>query len=448
MNFRKAGEGSSIILWPAVLIAMFLMSGVEPAIPTNSAIFRGNLQHTGVYDGAGAPQLSRVKWKFHTDGKIYSSPAVAQGKVFIASTDGSVYAVDADSGKVLWRFKTEGRITSSPAVASGLVYFESYDGNFYAVDEASGSLKWKYATGGERRFAAKHIHGIDPPGEMMPDPFDFYLSSPAVWDEMVYFGSGDGNVYGLNAATGEMLWKFKTGGVVHASPAVANGTLFIGSWDTYFYALDAKSGKERWRFKTGEDPTIFNQIGIQGPAAVTDGIVYFGCRDSNLYALDAASGAKRWVYNNKGSWVIGSPAVEGGLLYFATSDSGLFHIVDTKTGADVESLSFKWPMFSSPSIAGNHVYIGSHEGKLFAIDLATRKVSGMFQTEASTQNGPALTTKDGMPNYEAAMPSNFYDDIVAGVQKMFSVGAILSSPVIVNDTVYVGSADGNLYAIN
>jgi outer membrane protein assembly factor BamB len=46
------------------------------------------------------------------------------------------------------------------------------------------------------------------------------------------------------------------------------------------------------------------------------------------------------------------------------------------------------------------------------------------------------------------MSSSFYDDVVAGVQKMFSVGAILSSPVVVDDTIYVGSADGYLYAIS
>ncbi len=447
MKCGKVVAGNSLSSRLCILSAVLLIAGGAHAVAPDSAMFRGNLQHTGVYDGAGAPKLSNIKWKFHTDGKIYSSPGVAQGKVFIGSTDGCLYAVDAESGKLSWRFKTEGRITSSPAVADGLVYFESYDGNFYAVDAASGTLKWKFATGGERRFSAKHIHGIDPPDEMMPDPFDFYLSSPVVWDGRVYFGSGDGNVYGLEAATGSLVWKFKTGDVVHASPAIAKGLLFIGSWDTYFYALDARSGKERWRFKTGEDPKIHNQIGIQSSAAVSEGIVYFGCRDSNLYALDAATGAKRWAYNNKGSWVIGSPAVEGGRLYFATSDSGLFHIVDAKTGADVSSMSFKWPMFSSPSIAGNHAYIGSHEGKLFAIDLAARQVSGIFRTDASVQNGAALTTKDGGPNYEAAMASDFYDDIVAGVQRMFSVGAILSSPVIVNDTVYFGSADGYLYAI-
>ena len=114
---------------------------------------------------------------------------------------------------------------------------------------------------------------------------DFYLSSPAYWDGTVYFGTGGGNVYALDAASGNLKWKFQTGDVVHASPAIADGTIFIGSWDSYFYALDAATGKEKWRFKTGEDPDIHNQVGIQSSAVVADEVVYFGCRDSNFYAL-------------------------------------------------------------------------------------------------------------------------------------------------------------------
>jgi eukaryotic-like serine/threonine-protein kinase len=89
----------------------------------------------------------------------------------------------------------------------------------------------------------------------------------------------------LDAASGNLKWKFQTGDVVHASPAIADGTVFIGSWDSYFYALDAATRKEKWRFKTGEDPDIHNQVGIQSSAVVADEVVYFGCRDSNLYAL-------------------------------------------------------------------------------------------------------------------------------------------------------------------
>lgn len=110
--------------------------------------------------------------------------------------------------------------------------------------------------------------------ETVPDPFDCFLSSPAVWNGAVYFGSGDGNSYSVNATTGALNWKFKTGDVVHASPAIADGILFIGSWDSYFYALDAATGQQRWRFKTGEDEDIHNQVGIQSSAAVADGMVY------------------------------------------------------------------------------------------------------------------------------------------------------------------------------
>ena len=97
------------------------------------------------------------------------------------------------------------------------------------------------------------------------------------------FGSGDGNLYALDAATGDLRWKFKTGDVVvHASPgALADGFLFFGSWDSYFYAVDATTGKEKWRFHAGEDPLIHNQVGFQSSPVIANGVVYTGCRDAN-----------------------------------------------------------------------------------------------------------------------------------------------------------------------
>jgi len=348
-----------------------------------------------------------------------------------------------------WKFATHGRVSSSPAVAAGRVYVGSFDGTFYALDAANGTLAWEFATEGERRFSARHLHGAEPAAEVMPDPFDVFLSSPALADGVVYFGSGDGNVYALDAASGALRWKFHTSNVVHASPAIAAGTLYAGSWDGYFYALDAATGKQRWRFKTGEDPVIHNQEGIQSSAVVADGMVYFGCRDSNLYALDAASGARRWSFSNKGSWVISSPAVRDGRVYFATSDSGLLHALDAKTGAAVFSLDFNhWPFFSSPTLAGDYLYIGSHQGKLVAIDLKTRQLAWTFQTDGAQKNGPTYTKADGTPNYAAAVSDSFYDQMVIGVDRMMSVGAVLSTPVIDADTVFFGSWDGQLYALS
>ena len=431
-----------------IFVGWFLVFCCVAAVSEDAWMFRGNPAHSGVYEAKGVASLDGMKWKFHTGGMVISSPAVVQGKVYFGSSDGNFYAVAAESGAQQWKFEAKSRVPSSPAVADGTVYFGAYDGNFYALDAASGALKWKFKTDGERRFAGKHLHGVQPISETMPDPFDCYLSSPVVWKGAVYFGSGDGNIYSLNATSGTLNWKFKTGDVVHASPAIADGTLFVGSWDSYFYALDAATGKEKWRFKTGEDPDIHNQVGIQSSAAVADGMVYFGCRDSHLYALDAKSGEKKWEFGAKGSWIVSSPAVKDGKVYFVTSDSSLLYALDAKSGAVLHSVGFNhWYMFSSPAVAGEMLYFGLTQGKLVAVDLAEFKPVWTFETDGMKEHGAAYTKADGTPNGEALYRSDFYDDMVAGLDRTMSMGSILSSPVVVGDVVYVGSADGNLYAL-
>lgn len=433
-----------------ILIATIVVAAIaSSAAFADDAMFRGNLARTGVYAGAAPQSAPQVKWVFHAKGQVIASPTVANGLVHIGSTDGRFHALDLATGMERWDFKTGARITSTAAVANGAVYFESFDGNFYALDANTGALRWKFAVPGERRFTAKHLHGVMPAAEAMPDPFDFYLSSPAVWNGAVHFGSGDGNVYALDAATGAVKWKYQTGDVVHASPAIADGMLFIGSWDSWFYALDAATGALKWRFKTGEDAAIHNQQGIQSSAAVANGMVYFGCRDSNLYALDEKTGTKRWNYNNKGSWVIGSPAVRDGVVYAATSDTGQFYALDGKTGAQLFAIDFHhWPMFSSPALAGGFAYVGSHQGKLFAIDLKGHSLAWEFQTDASKALLPKLTDAKGAPDYAAVEPGNFYDEMVIAVAKFGELGQVLSSPVIADGMILFGATDGNVYALS
>ena len=93
------------------------------------------------------------------------------------------------------------------------------------------------------------------------------------------------------------------------------------------------------------------------------------------------------------------------------------------------------------------MYIGINQGKLLAVDLATQNLAWTFETDASRQNSPSLTMPDGSPNYQVAFGDNFYDSMVTGVSRMMSLGAILSSPVVVNNVIYVGSTDGFLYAL-
>jgi outer membrane protein assembly factor BamB len=411
------------------------------------AMFRADAAHLGVYASA-APSLRSVRWRFHTGGAVISSPVVAGGVVYVGSNDGNLYAVRRKGGAELWRYSTHGAVTSSPAVADNAVYFSSDDGFVYALDAQSGALRWRFETGGERRFQAPGIHGIKPSDQMMSDPFDMFVSSPAITGDTVYIGSGDHNVYALNAKSGAVRWKFTTGNVVHATPALAGGIVFIGSWDRNFYALDAATGKVRWTYPTGDDRKIYNQVGIEGSASVAAGIVYFGCRDSHLYALDVRDGTLRWKHDEHGSWVIASPAIYGGAVYFTTSDEHVFFALNAVSGAALFHDAYSTFAYSSPSIAGGVAYYGTFDGLLYAVDARNGNVLATFQTDGARRNRAAHLDKRGDLDLNTFYASDTLDGINAGIAKIFTLGSIVGAPAIADGVLYAGSTDGTLYAID
>lgn len=427
-------------------VVLFLLLAPSGAVVAQDAMFRGGPTHEGVYASA-SPTLKSLVWKFKTGGRVLSSPAVSGDRVYVGSSDGLLYAIDRASGAERWRFASKGPIASSPAVHGDLVYVSSLDGNVYAIERATGKQRWAFATKGERRFTAPGIHGAIPPTERMPDPYDVFLSSPAIANNTVYIASGDQHVYALDAATGVVRWQFEAADVIHASPAVANGLVYIGSWDRNLYALEAATGRERWRYTTGNDTTIYNQIGIASSAAVAGGVVFVGGRDGHFHAVDATTGAPKWTHDNHGGWTIGSPAVRDGVVYFATSDGRRFKALDAATGAVRFDLANKAISFSSPSLAGNAIYYGTSDGWLHAVDIRTGRFLAHFQSDGSKANGAKWTDSAGVFQSGRMYPDRTLDGMMIGMRTMFTVGSILSSPSIVDGILYVGSADGNLYAL-
>ncbi len=419
---------------------------VAPAAETT--MFRGDPAHTGVYQTKGPVAMPAIKWRLKTGGPVVSSPAVADGLLYLGSGDGWLYAIEAAGGKMQWRFPTGGAVDSSPAVSQGRVFFTSRDASCYALDARTGELRWRFRTDGERRFAVPGLFGLKPETQVMEDPWDVYLSSPAVAAGRVYFGSSDGSVYAVEAATGKLVWRFRTNGLVHSSPAVADGVVYVGSWDASLYALDARTGAERWRFKTGDtEGSVFT--GIQSSPAVAGGVVYFGCRDANLYAVEARTGKRRWVFPIEGrSWVVSTPAVRDGRVFFGTSDSHRFFALDARTGEKTLELNLGMFVFSSPAIAGSTAYIGSYNGRLYAIDLTASKVAWFFPTASSARNAGGLMTDAGELPDEFWKPDlAMYDHYLRAVSAIPSLGSVLSSPVVRDGVVYFGSTDGYVYAL-
>lgn len=102
-----------------------------------------NLARTGSYGKPAVPPL-QLKWKFQTDGSIFSSPAVVNGIVYFVSNDSCCYALDAKTGKLCWNQKIE--LTSlmfdiSPIVADNVVY----SGKGYALKAETGEILWHNA---------------------------------------------------------------------------------------------------------------------------------------------------------------------------------------------------------------------------------------------------------------------------------------------------------------
>ena len=449
--FKRSTLQNSTLCATATLAALLVCTA---AVAQQAAQFRGDAAHSGVTEAAAPAAINHLLWKFQTGAGVYSSPVVADGVVFVGSNDHDLHALDAHKGSELWKFKTGASISSTPAVAGGVLYFLSLDGYAYAVDAHAGTLKWKFETGGESRLNAAGLYGIAPSAEVIPDPWDFYISSPTVVDGSVYFGSGDHNIYALDAETGKLQWKMKAGDGVHSSPAVAGGVLYIGCWDGGLYALDAKTGQLRWKFSTGVDSSHFMQ-GIPGSAAVSAGVVVFGSRDNNIYALDAVTGKQIWKLDNQGSWVIASPAIKDGVVYITTSDTMKMRVLDLKTGQSAFEVTYKAYGFSSPTIAARHAYFGTFDGYVFDVNLAERKITSQFRVQASIDHQDLLMP-DGHLNNNAVFgpilpdgqPNNTIDATIVGIDRLLKLGSILATPSVANGVVYAASADGAVYALD
>jgi outer membrane protein assembly factor BamB len=432
---------------PAI-IGLVLLAGCGEEGTGETAMFRGDPQHRGVYETAGIAQSPAVLWRFPTGDRVLSTPALSHGVVYFGSDDGFFYAVDTTNGEQIWSYRTGDKVRSSPAVADGVVFFGSYDGNFYAVHRSTGREKWRFRTTGERHWRAKNLDGMTPAEEVHPDPWDFFLSSPVLAEGVVYFGTGEGMLYALDTGTGQPVWTFETGDTIHSSPAIADGTLYVGNMESRLYAVDTATGQERWHFQAGTETRYYNQHGLQSSPTVAGGMVYIGGRDGGLHAVSAADGREVWKFDTENSWVLGSPSYRNGTVYFGTSDTFKLMAVDGATGQARFEVPTGTYTYSSPAIAGDMVYVGTCGGVLFAVDATTGAVKWTFQTEASERDEHDVLNPDGTWNYGNLFAGEYsYENAIAAVDRFLDLGAFLSSPVVADAVLYIGSADGHLYAL-
>jgi len=290
-----------------------------------------------------------LAWSDHVGG-TFASPAVLDGRVYVATDSKGLRMLNVDNGNELGSYSVGNSWWTSPAVAGDLVYTISAEGEVIALDRIDLSETWR-----------RDLHGL-------------VTSSPVVSDGALYVGSRNGAVYALDAATGEVLWEFQTGGDISSSPAVADGLVIIGSGDRNLYALRSGSGQQRWALET--------QGAIDSSPTVAGGDVFVGSFDGCVYSVGLADGELNWRCRRSG-WVHSSPAVDDETVFVGTVDlrrdeAPTFDWIDRGTGEVRGSFRMPQAVYSSPTIWADQVLVGCRDGQLYAFDRQMRQTQPLW----------------------------------------------------------------------
>jgi len=305
-------------------------------------------------------------------GESIEGPLATDGvRLFVATHDGAVRALDLATGAQIWR--VDGR----PGVLGwgpGLLALREEDGTVWGMEADTGHARWKGESG---------IAGTIPPvvsadavlvageGLAMLDP----ATGAARWSvppppavtgrplgagAHVLAGEADGALRCRDAATGTLAWAFPTAGIVAAPLVDDRDRALFGTTDRRFLALDLKDGHQRWRWKVGAD--------VQGSAVVLEDEVLFAALDNVLYALNRGNGNMAWRAALP-SRPLGGPLLAGTAVLVACFENEVVGF-DGRTGRKLGSLKTSAEIRTPPVLAGRQVYIGLRDRSVVALSLA------------------------------------------------------------------------------
>jgi outer membrane protein assembly factor BamB len=265
-------------------------------------------------------------------GTLYTSPVVSNGKVYIGSGDGQMYAFDALTGATLWVGAQQPVFfDNSAAVGQGLVFAHSLIGPLIAYDADTGEIVWT------------------------SDIADVARAAPVLAGRVLYVAGSEGELYALDASTGTVRWSTPPeSSIFNQAPTVAGGRVFEIRTRSHLSAYDARTGEILWEL---QDATSASLTAALGKLFVSGG------PGDPMVALDQATGNVVWSAQ-QATIMAGAPAFANGLL-FVPQGSGL-KALNAETGA----LVWTAPAYSiwSPAVANGVVYASNLSGEWDAFD--------------------------------------------------------------------------------
>jgi outer membrane protein assembly factor BamB len=257
------------------------------------------------------------------------------------NSDLLAFSADGIFGQPVWRFQAGGTIFGQPAFdpQRGRIYFGASDKRLYALD-GRGLFLWSFLTG------------------------DNVATRPLVVNDLVIFGSEDGNVYALNADTGALRWRAAAGAAVASSPARASDQhIVIGTDDGQVLAYAIEDGELLWDFDA-EGPVEADIVIAEDKALVT-------VSTGTLIALNAQTGTEVWRYNVGGA--MRQPPAVGSSLAVALSRPGRLTALSLTDGRQLwNSASQRYS--SAPAIIGEYILVIDNDGQFHLLDLQGQRL--------------------------------------------------------------------------
>lgn len=390
---KKAGDSNLFIY----------EEGIRPSVTPgeNWNTLLQNAAHTGGINQSDIHLPLQLAWTANAGSNIFmTSPLIAEGKVFVATTDDNVSlntyvcAFDLNSGKTVWKYRTDNSIKNTIAYEDGIVIAQDAACHLYALDAKTGKLLWKqlinlkgypYLAEGLTASNGVVYAGIGvglsaydlKTGRTIWTNKDWRqregsTTTLTVADNVLISGTQWGGLYGNDLKTGKQLWKLSDNGLGNrgASPVYKDGKLWIISSKSLFL-IEPQSGK------VIEQKELSANLDVTSTPLVTENEIIFGSADRGITALDKSTLFIKWKAETKPSLVYTapysttpqasvetSPVASQGVVYIGASD-GYLYAIDETTGIIKDRIHFGAPIFSTVAVSGNCMIVCDFAGNIY-----------------------------------------------------------------------------------